>query len=157
MARMTYQEEPVEHVRLRDGVVVVAVDDDSRVALVRHTNPLHGETLSVPGGLIEEGERPQEAAERELAEEAGISAVSWALAAEFVPVPYSTQHLFVFLAMGLTIGRPQLEQHEIDARFRLEWWPYTDAIQSVREGHVHLSGSALALLLIANRVGASVS
>lgn len=137
---------------MRDGVVVVAIDDQDRVALIRHRTPLHGQTLSVPGGMVEEGETPRVAASRELAEEAGLSATTWVLAGEFVPVPYSTQRLSVFFSTGLTRGLPRLEAHEVDADFRLEWWPFVDALQSVRDGDVRLSGSALALLLVADRM-----
>lgn len=151
MTRLSYRAHFIEHVTLRDGVVVVAVDDEHRVALIRHTTPLHGETLSVPGDIVEEGESPTVAAERELAEEAGLSEVTWGLLGEFVPVPHSTQRLSVFLSTGLTFGPKRLEAHEIEARFRFEWWAYEDAVQRVRDGDVRLSGSALALLLVADR------
>ncbi|MFI2754762.1 NUDIX domain-containing protein [Cellulomonas sp. P22] len=153
MTRLSYRTSPVEHVVLRDGVVVVAVDDEQRVALIRHTAPLHGEMLSVPGGMVEEGETSRAAAERELAEETGLSAADWERVGEFVPVPYSTQRLSIFLATGLVCGTPHLEAHEIDAGFRLEWWPLVDALGRVRDGEVRLSGSALALLLVTERLG----
>ncbi|MFI2754500.1 NUDIX domain-containing protein [Cellulomonas sp. P22] len=87
MTRLSYRTSPVEHVVLRDGVVVVAVDDEHRVALIRHTAPLHGEMLSVPGGMVEEGESSRAAAERELAEETGLSAADWERVGEFVGAP----------------------------------------------------------------------
>ena len=52
---MNYLTEPFEHIVMRDGVVIVAVDAQRNVGLVRHRLPLHGEVLSVPGGLIEPG------------------------------------------------------------------------------------------------------
>jgi 8-oxo-dGDP phosphatase len=157
VTRMSYHAGPVEHVAMRNGVVVVAVDDEHRVALIRHTIPLHGEMLSVPGGMVEEGETSRVAVERELVEEAGLSAATWVLVGEFVPVPYSTQRLSVFLATGLTSGPQHLEAHEIEAGLRLEWRPLVDALQMVHDGEVLLSGSALALLLAAERLSQAQS
>lgn len=53
------------------GVRVVAQDAEGRVLLVRHTY-LHGWWL--PGGGVDRGETTQDAAVRELREEAGLSA-----------------------------------------------------------------------------------
>lgn len=146
MSRITYLTEPFEHIAMRDGVVVVAVDDQRNVALVRHTLPLHGEVLSVPGGLVEDGEDPLEAARRELEEEAGLTAGTWRSMGTFAPMPRSTQLLHLFAAVDLVVGSPSLTPGEAAQGMALEWWPMDKAVAAVRDGGVKLSGSALALL-----------
>ncbi len=53
----------------RIGAGVLFTDDLGRVLLVR---PTYKQTWEVPGGLVEEGESPHEAATRELTEEIGL-------------------------------------------------------------------------------------
>ena len=146
MSRISYLTEPFEHIAMRDGVVVVALDDQRNVALVRHTLPLHGEVLSVPGGLVEDGEDPLEAARRELDEEAGLTAGTWRSMGAFVPMPRSTQLLHFFEAADLVVGSPSLTPGEAAQGMALEWWPVDEAVAAVWDGEVKLSGSALALL-----------
>ena len=143
---MNYLTEPFEHIVMRDGVVIVAVDGQRNVGLVRHKLPLHGEVLSVPGGLVEAGEDPLIAAVRELGEETGLTAAVWRSTGTFAPMPRSTQLLHFFEASDLTHGQPRLEPGEIAQGMRLEWWPVDQAIGAVWDGQVKLSGSALALL-----------
>jgi 8-oxo-dGTP pyrophosphatase MutT (NUDIX family) len=57
----------------RDAVRVVLVDGDGRVLLIRGRDPVADRTLWFPpGGGIEAGETPAEAAVREVAEETGL-------------------------------------------------------------------------------------
>lgn len=58
----------------REAARVVCLDDDGRVLLMRWQEPSGGDKLwEPPGGGIEPGETPWEAARRELAEETGFS------------------------------------------------------------------------------------
>ncbi|WP_051944372.1 NUDIX domain-containing protein [Streptacidiphilus rugosus] len=151
MPRITYLTEPFEHIRVGDAVVIVAVDDRGLVAMVRQNLPLHGESLSVPGGMIDPGEEPAAAAARELAEETGLRASSWRTAGVFAPMTTSTQRLHFFEATGLTLGEPDRQPNEVAQGMTLEWWPLGKAVQAVWDGQVKLSGSALALLAYAAR------
>lgn len=57
-----------------DSVVVVALDEANRVALVTQARRVVGsDTLELPGGKVESGETINEAAQRELFEESGLS------------------------------------------------------------------------------------
>jgi 8-oxo-dGTP diphosphatase len=60
--------------------VIVAFSQDGRLVLCRHSDRTTWET---PGGHIEPGESPQEAAERELYEETGIVATELVAIADY--------------------------------------------------------------------------
>jgi 8-oxo-dGTP pyrophosphatase MutT (NUDIX family) len=65
-------------VRSSPAVFVVACDPVGRVALVAlHRYTVDTPSLEVPAGSVDPGERPLDAARRELAEETGLSATSW--------------------------------------------------------------------------------
>ena len=61
--------------RLRPAARVIVVDEDERVLLVRFDLPAEPTTWATVGGGIEPGETPEEAARRELLEEAGLDGV----------------------------------------------------------------------------------
>jgi ADP-ribose pyrophosphatase len=70
------------------AVVVVALDDDGRVALVRqHRYPIDATTLELPAGEVRPGVDPIEQAQRELAEETGIHAGRLRIIGHFTPWP----------------------------------------------------------------------
>ncbi len=54
----------------RIGAGVLFVDDDGRVLLVR---PTYKPSWEIPGGMVEEGESPHEAATPEVTEEIGLN------------------------------------------------------------------------------------
>lgn len=97
-----------------ETVIVVAVEDDE-ILLVRQSRPgANGTTLELPAGCLEEGETPEEAAVRELAEECGLAAGSWRRLGSFWAAPaYSTELVHVFEATELVeIGSPGLDEDE---------------------------------------------
>lgn len=60
-----------------DYVTMFAVTTDGKIPLVRQYRPaLDRITLELPSGLLEAGEQPEQAAERELLEETGLAAGS---------------------------------------------------------------------------------
>jgi ADP-ribose pyrophosphatase len=55
-----------------DGVAVVAVTPDEQLVMVEQwRHPLQRVTLELPAGVVDEGERPEDAGPRELREETG--------------------------------------------------------------------------------------
>jgi 8-oxo-dGTP pyrophosphatase MutT (NUDIX family) len=64
----------MNELRLRQAARVLVVDDDERVLLVRFDLPGDPPVWATVGGGLEPGETHEQAARRELAEEAGIEA-----------------------------------------------------------------------------------
>jgi ADP-ribose pyrophosphatase YjhB (NUDIX family) len=81
---------------MRIGAAAVAMDRAGRVLLVEdcHDGERH---FALPGGSVESGETPREAAAREFAEECGVTAVVGDFLGVYVSMPYGLTS-FVFLA-----------------------------------------------------------
>jgi ADP-ribose pyrophosphatase len=97
-----------------DSVIIVAVEGD-RIVLVRQTRAgASGPTLELPAGCLEDGEKAEEAAARELAEECGLAAGSWRKLGSFWAAPaYSTEYVHVFEAGDLReVGSAGLDEDE---------------------------------------------
>ncbi|MFE2283864.1 NUDIX domain-containing protein [Streptomyces sp. NPDC059443] len=144
--RIAYFTEPHEHIVQINGVVVVAQDDQGRIALIRQTIHLHGTVLTAPGGGIEEGEDPLDAAKRELEEEAGITAAVWTPLGFTVPMSRSTMKLHMYAATALGPGVQALTATEAEQGLTVQWTPRKEAVQAALDGRIKLAGAALALL-----------
>lgn len=83
-----------------DWVNIVALTPEENVVFVKQYR--HGTrevTLEIPGGQIDPGEQPLEAAKRELLEETGYKADSWELIGTVLPNPaFQTNKTYTFLA-----------------------------------------------------------
>jgi len=90
------------------GAAVACVDARGRVLLVRHL--VSGAWL-LPGGALEPGESPEQAARRELREETGCEAGSLAFAASYdVAWPNDGFTGKVHLFRGTALGEPRPEE-----------------------------------------------
>ena len=96
-------------------VNVLARLPDDRVLLVRQWRyGIGAPTLEIPGGMVEEGEDPREAAGRELFEETGYRAGRLAYLGEVEPNPaFITNRCWTFVADDLArIGEPEGDGEE---------------------------------------------
>ena len=94
--------------------VVVALTGDDRVVLVREFRPgVEATLLELPGGVVDAGEEPLEAAHRELLEETGFAA-ELVHVGTMVDCAYSTRLRHVFAGGGAKrIADPQPESGEV--------------------------------------------
>jgi ADP-ribose pyrophosphatase len=138
------------------AVSVVAVDDDGRVPLVRqYRAPLDDWLLELPAGKLDvDGEELVLCAQRELVEEAGLTAATWSLLTSFHHSPgFCDEQGHVFLAQGLT-AVPDDRQGVEEQAMTVEWWPLSEATTMVTEGTVHDAKTVIGLLLAKERLGA---
>ena len=99
-----------------DWVNVIALTPDQQVVLIRQFRVGAKQVcLEIPGGMVDAGETPAEAAVRELAEETGYMAPRWELIGRLSPNPaIMTNWLYTFLAEGAVQTGPQrLEGSEV--------------------------------------------
>ncbi len=132
------------------AVIVLAVDDDERVACVRqYRHPASGTYLELPAGLRDaDGEDPLATAQRELLEEVELVAAQWRELFALWPSAgiTSERHVF-FLARGLTPGDRGgfALEHEV-AAMEMAWVPVDDLIEAVLDGRVTEEPISVAVL-----------
>jgi ADP-ribose pyrophosphatase len=118
-----------------DWVNVVALLPDDRVVLIeqwRH-GVLHP-TLEIPGGVIEAGEDPGLAAQRELAEETGYTASTWKKIGVVEPNPaIQSNRCHTYLAIGCQPGPTRFDEHE---RIQTHLFPFEEALTAVAQGRI---------------------
>ena len=146
---VTYQREVVHH---HGSAVILPVFDDGTVALVRqYRHPAVRYLLEAPAGTLDQGERPDAGAARELQEELGLVAGQMEKLSEFFVSPgFCEEKMWVFLATDLTEGKQQLEEDENLEVVRI---PIADALEMITSGEIQDAKTIIALMLAAPRVG----
>ena len=147
---LTYQREVVHH---GGSAVIVPVFDDGTVVLVRqYRHPTVRYLLEVPAGTLDNGERPEHGAERELQEELGLIAGRMEKLTEFFVSPgFCEEKMWVYLATELVQGQQHLEDDEILDVVRL---PMTEALEMITSGEIQDAKTVIGLMLAAPKVGA---
>jgi ADP-ribose pyrophosphatase YjhB (NUDIX family) len=143
-------------VQLHRVALVALVDEQSRVLLVRrHRLAPDRWGWEVPGGLVDEGEGPDEAAARELEDSTGYRASRFMHLITFQPVAGSVdaEH-FVFVGQDpVHVGEPTASG-EVG---RAEWVPLGSVPGLIATGEVWNAGSLVALLRLLTMDGQTVS
>lgn len=99
------------------AVAIVALDAQERVLVIQqYRHPMAARLWEIPAGLLDKpDEDPLTAAQRELAEEAGVLADEWRVLVDYATTPGgSTELLRIYLARGLTSlpERPMTQEAE---------------------------------------------
>jgi ADP-ribose pyrophosphatase len=99
-----------------DYVSIVALDEQGRLVLVKQYRPAVQQiTLELPGGHVDPGQEPVDAARQELWEETGYHAREWQLLGRLRPdVGRLTNNLWVFWAESLFRNVPDDWKPESD-------------------------------------------
>lgn len=117
------------------GATVVAVDAAGRVCLLRQFRHAAGGWITeLPAGKLDDHEPPLHCAQRELAEEAGMSAGRWDCLGRFFSSPgVLTEVIHVFLAQDLTACAAALEEDEV---IEAGWVPLAEALGLATTGRL---------------------
>jgi 8-oxo-dGTP pyrophosphatase MutT (NUDIX family) len=143
----------------RTACGVLALDTLDRVVLVGQWRyPLEAYSWEIPEGGGEEHESPLETIQRELREEAGLTAGVWEPLAFCHNSNASTdEETFLFLARGLQ-DAPGGSAAEADEELRLHREPFDQCVARVLTGELSDALTVVALLALqARRTGASSS
>jgi len=133
------------------AVVILAVDDDERVLVLRqYRHPVSARLVELPAGLLDvEGEDPLAAAQRELREEALLLADRWEhLLTTYSSPGLSSERISYYLAQGLSPAPDRgdfVPEHE-EADMTTSWVPFGDLLEAVLSGRVSDGTTAQALL-----------
>jgi ADP-ribose pyrophosphatase len=122
-------------VRHAGSAVMMAVDEKKRILLVRQYRlPAEKYLWELPAGRLDPGEKPLQAAKRELIEETGYRAKTWTKLASFFASPgFVQERMTIFLATDLTAGTATpMDDERIEAR----WFTSKELADLIREGKI---------------------
>ena len=136
--------EVVEH---EPSVVVVPIDGDGKVLLVRQFRYPAGEALlEAPAGVVEGPESPEECAQRELQEEVGYRARSLESLGRFWMSPgYCTELMYAFVARDLV---PSSLEPDPDENIEVVRVPLSAITGLIQRGEVRDAKTIAALLIV---------
>jgi ADP-ribose pyrophosphatase len=122
-------------VRHAGSAVMMAVDEKKRVLLVRQYRlPAEKNLWELPAGRLDPGEKPLQAAKRELIEETGYRARTWTKLASFFASPgFVQERMTIFLATDLTAGTATPME---DERIEVRWFTSRELADLIRDGKI---------------------
>jgi ADP-ribose pyrophosphatase len=147
----TYVREVVHH---RGSVVILPAFEDSTIAMVRqYRHPAVKYLLELPAGTLNDKERPEAGAARELEEELGLVAAKLEKLCEFFVSPgFCEEKMWLYLATDLKETSQSLEDDETIEVVRL---PIDRALQMITDGEIEDAKTIIGLMLAAPRIGLS--
>ena len=148
----TYVREVVHH---PGSAVILPAFDDGTIALVRqYRHPAVRYLLELPAGTLNDKERPEEGAARELEEELGMVAGKLEKLCEFFVSPgFCEEKMWLYLATDMRETAQRLEEDEMIEVVRV---PIERALQMITDGEIEDAKTIIGLMLAAPRVGLSV-
>lgn len=136
----------VDRVIFPNAAAVLPLDTRKcTIRLIRQYRPsIDKWILEAPAGVIDPGEEPGRAAERELEEETGLRGSTLVKVAEgYVSPGYSTEYMHLYLAINPVEGRARPERHElIDALIEMT---IEEALEKAKRGEINDVKTLLAI------------
>jgi 8-oxo-dGTP pyrophosphatase MutT (NUDIX family) len=136
-----------------DAAIIFPLTREGEVVLVRqYRPPLERMELGLPAGLVEEGEKPEAAARRELLEETGYSGGEWDPLGSLASSPSLKDNwAYLFLACGVEeTALPDPDEHELVEVVKVSTEQVLDLIQA---GEIVSSSGVAAIMLALKRLG----
>ena len=147
----TYERDVVRH---PGSAVILPVFDDGTIALVKqYRHPAVKYLLELPAGTLNDRERPEVGAARELEEELGLVAGRMEKLSEFFISPgFLSEKMWLYLATDLRETQQRLEEDEAIEIVRLS---IDRALQMITDNEIEDAKTIIGLLLAAPRLGIS--
>lgn len=118
----------------KDSAMILARNEDGKFLLQKeYSYPIDEVLYQLPGGAIEQGERPEDGAKRELAEESGLQGTLSLLGWFYVDNRRSRRKMFVYEATDLTPAKSEKDQEEL---FEEYWLTETEIDNLIRSNEI---------------------
>jgi 8-oxo-dGTP pyrophosphatase MutT (NUDIX family) len=146
----TAHRDVVEH---PGAVGVVALRGDEVLLVTQYRHPVGRRLDELPAGLLDvPGEPGLLAAQRELAEEAGLGADTWHVLVDVLTSPGMTdESIRVFLARDVHEVTRDVQEHE-ELEMTSRWVPLADAVSAVLDGTLENAACAVGVLAASEAV-----
>mgnify|MGYP000512286744 CR=1 FL=1 len=117
------------------GAAIVAINERREICLLRQFRKAPvGWLGELRAAKIDHREPPLQTAQRELEEEAGVTAASWQSLGDMVSSPgVFTEVIHLYLATGLQMAAAKPEEHEV---LEVHWKPLDEAVQMACDGEL---------------------
>lgn len=127
------------------GAVIAAINEDDEICLLKQwRHAVQEDIWELPAGCLEPNEAPLLTAQRELEEEAGVTALQWRDLGTIVPSPgISNERLYLFEARDLGKGTVKLDAAE---KLEAHWIDLNEVKKMAKSGAI-VDAKTLALLL----------
>lgn len=114
---------------------IVAIDNQGNIALLsQYRHAIGGYIWEIPAGVRRDSETPIQCAQRELAEEAGLSGRRWDHLGAIVTVPsFCDERIELFLARELDLA---VGARDFDEVINVEKRPFAEALRMIRRGQI---------------------
>ncbi len=120
--------------------------ENTEIIVIRQYRPAINKWITeIPAGVVEDGEKPEETATRELVEETGYKPGQLEKLASIHPTPgYSNETIHIYIARNLKQTKPQPEPYEA---IKVEKTTIKQALQEILENQPADAKTLTALLL----------
>ena len=133
----------LEMVRHPGGAVIIAIDDQETVCLIKQfRHAANGWIWEFPAGILDPGEEPDSTAARELKEETGCTASRWNSLGDMLTTPgFCDERLHIFLAQDIEKGESTPETHEF---IETHWLPMKTVAKMIENSELNDAKSIVA-------------
>ena len=141
VARLDERWEVVYHAEAVAILVLRQSESEDEVLLVTQNRPAIGrKTWELPAGLIDEGETPEGAATRELAEEVGLGGKLTKLAEVYSSPGFTDEKIHLFEATDIFASKLSGDE---EGDFEIAWKPLLTTYRRIAAGDLASSGPTL--------------
>jgi ADP-ribose pyrophosphatase len=133
-----------------EAAAIVPLVSEEHVLMVRQFRYALGrDTLEIPAGKMDPGEKPEECARRELLEETGFEAGLFQPVLTYAPaIGYSNELIHVFSARQLRKTNPEVDEREISSVEKVSLDQLKDMVRNglIEDGKTLLALSFMGLI-----------